>query len=256
MRIRTRAPLDAVFKRQLALNDLLDTAIGMLPGDAYAFLMLVDHDLFEDDDDDFACGRAYGGSRVAVVSTARYNPELDSLQSVERQHAWPASHCEAYLQSCCVTPSKSRPQPKKMKVPSEEMSFDLEMRHSHPSLSPEDLGPLQAAVSAYNTTPPSEAPTPGIWLSRVCRTASHEVGHCFGMGHCVYYACVMQGTAGLSEDVRQPPYLCPVDLAKVLQASSGDPEQRYAALLSFSERHKHNQMFAAFAAWLRARVES
>ena len=56
--IRTRPSKDGIFKGQLNLDDLLDTAISLLPDDAYALLMLVEHDLFEDEDDDFCCGRA------------------------------------------------------------------------------------------------------------------------------------------------------------------------------------------------------
>lgn len=58
-RIRSRRPKDEMFPYQLSLNDLLDTAINILPKDAYALLMLVHHDIYEDDDDDFCCGRAY-----------------------------------------------------------------------------------------------------------------------------------------------------------------------------------------------------
>ncbi|GAB1215920.1 hypothetical protein ATERTT37_005118 [Aspergillus terreus] len=83
IRIRTRACPDKVYAHQLNLDDLLDAAITMLPEDAYALCMLVDHDLYEDDDDIFVCGRAYGGSRVAVVSSARYHPGLDKIHSVE-----------------------------------------------------------------------------------------------------------------------------------------------------------------------------
>ena len=53
--VRTRPSRDAVFKGRLK-DDLLDTAISVLPDDAYALLMLVEHDLFEDEDDDFCCG--------------------------------------------------------------------------------------------------------------------------------------------------------------------------------------------------------
>lgn len=69
--IRTHPWKDGIFKGQLDLDELLDTAINILPDDAYALLMLVEHDLFEDEDDDFCCGQAYGGNREAVVSTAR-----------------------------------------------------------------------------------------------------------------------------------------------------------------------------------------
>ena len=119
-RIRTRAGRDKVYNRQLNLDDLLDTAISILPEDAYALLMIVHHDLYENSEDDWTCGRAYGGSRVAVVSTARYNPLLDHLMihwvhEVPQHHAWPASHCDAYIQERCCPPS-SKPATKKQKT--------------------------------------------------------------------------------------------------------------------------------------------
>ena len=58
----SRATPKGNFTHQLNLNDLLDAAIDILPDDAYALLMMVEHDMFEDEDDDFVCGRAYGGS--------------------------------------------------------------------------------------------------------------------------------------------------------------------------------------------------
>ncbi|KAG5649167.1 hypothetical protein H0H81_005735 [Sphagnurus paluster] len=56
--IRTRRSKDGVFPAQLNLDDLLDVAISILPNDAYALLLLVNHDLYEDEDDEFVCGRA------------------------------------------------------------------------------------------------------------------------------------------------------------------------------------------------------
>lgn len=107
--IRTRVCPNKTFQQQLNLDDLLDVAISVLPDDAYALLMVVEHDLFEDEDDDFCCGRAYGGSRIAAVSMARYNPTLDEQRNVGREHAWPASHCDAYVQECCgATPRATK----------------------------------------------------------------------------------------------------------------------------------------------------
>lgn len=233
--IRTRPSRDHLFTGQLNLTDLLDVAISILPREAYALLMLIDHDLYEDDDDDFCCGRAYGGSRVSVVSMARYNPDLDEVQNVERVHAWPASHCQTYIDSCCASVSKKK---KKTRL---------------------DEGPsaMHSAVAAlYSIRGQKDCGFRKLWLSRLCKTASHELGHCFGMDHCVYYACIMQGTAGLSEDARQPPFLCPVYLAKVLHATGADSVQRYRALLEFCEGPgKLDKMFTAFAAWLRVRIE-
>lgn len=51
-------------------GELLDAAISILPDGAYALLFLVHQDLFESPEDEFVCGRAYGASRVAVVSMA------------------------------------------------------------------------------------------------------------------------------------------------------------------------------------------
>ncbi|KIY44910.1 hypothetical protein FISHEDRAFT_15312, partial [Fistulina hepatica ATCC 64428] len=236
------------FARQLNLDDLLDAAIGMLPDAAYALLLLVTHDLYEDADDEFVCGRAYGGSRVAVVSSARYHPALDveSGLASARAHAWPASHCAEYVRACCDAEVQPRPR-KRAHTTTTEAAGSL----AHAA------GALHAAVAAHRTISSLDVPhassaaLTGLWLGRVCRTASHELGHCFGLDHCVYYACVMQGSASLIEDARQPPYLCPVDLTKVLRVLSTTAESRYSALLAFCERHADIHLFAALAAWLR-----
>lgn len=240
VRIRSRASKDQIFSGQLNLNDLLDAAITMLPRDAYALLMLVDHELYEDEEDDFCCGRAYGGSRVAVVSTARYNPALDDLQEIEREHPWPASHCRDYVDaSCRDTDETTVPRSKAKKTTSPDSS------------------PLRQAVAAWQSLP---APTAGnelrnLWLGRLCKTASHELGHCFGMDHCVYYACIMQGTAGLTEDACQPPYLCPVDLAKVLMATGTNEATWARSMLRFCERFSNDRMLVALSAWLKGRLQ-
>ncbi|KAJ7644025.1 hypothetical protein FB45DRAFT_987653 [Roridomyces roridus] len=245
IRIRTRASRDGVFLRQLNLDDLLDAAISILPEDAFALLMLVPFDIYESPDDDFACGRAYGGSRVAVISTARYHPGLDRHQNVDRVHAWPASHCKRYMDACC----SQRPKKKSSgKTPAPA------------SLDPTEyatLSPLHAAVAAHDALPSlTDSPTPAalsaLWLGRACRTASHELGHCLGIDHCVYYACAMQGTASLKEDARQPPFLCPVDLAKLLSATGTDRDSRYQSILAFCDKHLDCHLFSAFAAWIRA----
>ena len=238
--IRTRPTPKNPYPHQLNLNDLLDAAIEILPDDAYALLMLVDHDIYEDDDDDFACGRAYGGSRVAVVSTARYNPVLDpEVEGLEREHAWPASHCGVYVNRCNDAEAEGVATKKKKQLRD---------------------GPVYKALEAHQALPsldekPSVKVLEGLWLSRVCRTASHELGHCLGIDHCVYYACAMQGTASLAEDARQPPYLCPVDLAKVLRAMGADENERYAALERFCVERKEVKFFAAFGGWVRCRLE-
>ncbi|KAJ7781816.1 hypothetical protein DFH07DRAFT_388826 [Mycena maculata] len=261
IRIRTRASLDGIFVRQLNLDDLLDAAISILPDDAFALLFLVPFDIYESPEDDFACGRAYGGSRVAVVSTARYHPGLDQHQNVDRHHAWPASHCTRYMEACCSGAGSLDSQRPKKKMKTKEPVVSEPPAQSG-SLEPAEyaaLSPLHAAVIAHDALPsleasPSSAALSALWLGRACRTASHELGHCLGIDHCVYYACSMQGTASLKEDARQPPFLCPVDLAKLLSASGADRENRYRAILAFCDKHAHGHLFAGFAAWIRAQT--
>ena len=243
-RIRTRSSPSGVYTHQLNLKDLLDATISLLPEDAYALLLITSHDLYEDDDDDFVCGRAYGGSRVAVVSTARYHPGLDEIQGVERLHAWPASHCSTYLQEQA---GSSQPQKKKGVI--------VPIRAGHSSVTQEH-SPIAVAVDAYRKA--YSVPTPTALLSlltyRVAHTASHELAHCFGLDHCVYFACIMQGSASIQEDARQPPYLCPVDLAKILRATNTTKAERDLKLKRFCD--KNGLVWSAFGAWLGARYAS
>jgi archaemetzincin len=241
--VRTRSKPRGDYSHETNPDDLLEAAIWALPDDAYALLLLVEHDMYEDEEDEFVCGRAYGGSRVAVITTARYHPALDVVQDVERGHDWPAAHCQAYLQACCNN-EELKPSKRKASVTGFSNATT----------------PLEAAVFAHNSLPsfedpPSAATLSVLWLGRVCRTAGHELGHCLGIAHCVYYACSMQGNASIIEDARQPPYLCPVDLAKVLRATDSGMVERYQALLTFCNRHKYLHLFAAYGAWIRERLE-
>ena len=255
-RIRVRGVSDNTFDAQLNLDDIIDTAISILPSNAYALLLLVDHDIYESEEDDFCCGRAYGGSRVAVVQTARYNPSLDMREGIDRSHMWPMSHCKAFVDELCLVEDVAiKPQTKKQRDGSKE-------------------GAIRAAIDAANGCAENgdeKMAVQALWFARLARTVSHELGHCFGIDHCVYYACNMQSTAGMKEDVRQPPYLCPVCEAKVCNAiveelsSSGDEDktlwvsERCVALERFCQRLDskglQSAMWVGLEAWLSARAQ-
>lgn len=294
----------SAYQTQLNLNDLLDHAIAILPEDAYCLLMLVDFDLYEDDEDDFCCGRAYGGSRIAVVSSAQYQPALDEWHSVELSvgHNWPGSHCSEFIRGICSDKSRhpspavgrlskhaeaiQQPEPLESQGTSTEDAIMIgDTIVLDGSFLSDPKTPLEAAVSTHYALRPS--PTPNVssqvssYLRRVALTASHELLHCFGLDHCVYYACAMQGTSSLIEDSRQPPYLCPVcenKLAKAIvsKVSSrkvlpktmphrdwwktseiGDwKRDRNEAMLTFCRTRGDGDLaFAPLAAWLEAQMQ-
>ena len=70
---------------------------------------------------------------------------------------------------------------------------------------------------------------------------SHELGHTFGLNHCVYFSCVMQGFNSLEEAQRRIPDLCPVCLRKLLWCSGAESQAgvvaRYERLHAFYRAH-------------------
>lgn len=260
-RVRVRPSPDGFFSSQLNLDDLLDGAINALPEDAYALLLLVDHDLYEDEEDDFCCGRAYGGSRVAVVSSARYSPRLHAAHGVDPQHVWPASHCAAHVASQCGLSELPTPPPSTIA----QDAVDSPLRQAVAAAATAASGSSSAAG------PAAVDASSGLWLFCLARTAAHELGHCFGMDHCVYYACLMQGTASVAEDGRQPPYLCPVCAGKLARAA-GEARRAGAgggafdeaawardaagAMATFCARWRHVGAWAGYEAWLAARLRT
>ncbi|PNP45530.1 hypothetical protein TGAMA5MH_02753 [Trichoderma gamsii] len=259
--IRCRASPDGVSPMQVNLNDVLDALAENIPSDAHSIMILLDQDMYEGDGDGdiFCAGRAYGGSRIAAVSTFRDQP---SCTPKDNGHAWPSSHCAAYInQLCHLQTYTTKPQPVQRKPNS---------------------GPLQAAIKATTTSArhessgiPSEAPT-AQWLGRIAVTMAHELCHCLGLDHCVYFACAMQGCGSVEEAQRQPPYVCPVCLEK-LAAAIGEGvvpgwndevwsmavrekyvRDRYEALRKVCERWSNpsiSRMFAGYRAWLDVVIE-
>jgi archaemetzincin len=72
-----------------------------------------------------------------------------------------------------------------------------------------------------------------VMLRRSCKVIAHETGHMFGIEHCIYFRCVMDGSNSLAEDDSQPMHLCPVDLRKLYESIRFDPLARYAHLRDF-----------------------
>ncbi len=72
-----------------------------------------------------------------------------------------------------------------------------------------------------------------LLLWRSCKVLVHEIGHMFGIEHCIFYRCVMNGSNHLKESDARPHHLCPVDLRKLQYSVGFDVVERYRKLQRF-----------------------
>lgn len=87
-------------------------------------------------------------------------------------------------------------------------------------------------------------------LHRSCKVLAHETGHLFGMHHCIYYRCLMNGSNHLRESDGRPLHLCPVDLRKLHFSTGFEVAERYRRLRDFAE----GAGFEEEARWLDGRL--
>lgn len=87
-------------------------------------------------------------------------------------------------------------------------------------------------------------------LRRGLQVVVHEMGHAFGIEHCQWYACVMNGSNSLEESDRQPLRLCPPCLRKLQWNRGFDVVARYGKLRDF---YRENGL-APEAEWIDKRL--
>jgi archaemetzincin len=91
-----------------------------------------------------------------------------------------------------------------------------------------------------------------LLLRRSCKVLAHETGHMFGLAHCTYFNCLMNGSNHLAESDRRPLHLCPVCLRKLQSTSDFDVVERYRALESVCRANG----FTDEADWFSCRIET
>jgi archaemetzincin len=91
-----------------------------------------------------------------------------------------------------------------------------------------------------------------VLLRRSCKVLAHETGHMFGLAHCTFFNCLMNGSNHLAESDRRPLHLCPVCLRKLQWSIGFDVLDRYRAL----ERVDRALAFPDEADWLGRRIEA
>lgn len=87
-------------------------------------------------------------------------------------------------------------------------------------------------------------------LLRASKVLAHETGHMFGLQHCIYYRCPMNGSNHLGELDALPLALCPVCLRKLQWSAGFDPWQRDRRLRDLYRKAG----FTADAEWLDRRL--
>ncbi len=89
-----------------------------------------------------------------------------------------------------------------------------------------------------------------VLLRRSCKVLAHEAGHMFGIEHCVYFSCCMNGSNHLGESDSRDVHLCPMCLRKLQHVVGFDIVKRYKALLAV-----YKEMgFDRESAWVEKRL--
>jgi len=89
-----------------------------------------------------------------------------------------------------------------------------------------------------------------VLLRRSCKVLVHETGHMFGASHCVFFACVMNGSNHLGESDSRPFHLCPDCLRKLLWSVKWDLVKRDESLAALY----HEFGFEKELKWTEARL--
>ena len=75
-----------------------------------------------------------------------------------------------------------------------------------------------------------------VILQRACKVLAHETTHLFGLQHCIFYDCVVDGANHMNETDAQPQHVCPICLRKLHHTIGFDPVKRYQDLARFYRR--------------------
>jgi len=94
---------------------------------------------------------------------------------------------------------------------------------------------------------------PSLTLWRCCSVMTHELCHAFGLTHCFFFLCLMNGTIGLRQNTSKGLHLCPVCLHKMVHVTAVDPVQQYRDLLEFYR--KFPLTFSDEITWMQQRLE-
>lgn len=97
----------------------------------------------------------------------------------------------------------------------------------------------------------ADGATKTLVLRRALKVLTHEMGHMFGIDHCIHFQCNMNGANHLEEADTTPMDLCPVCLRKLHHAIGFDPVKRYEKMMAFDAAND----LKLEAEWIERRIE-
>jgi len=90
-----------------------------------------------------------------------------------------------------------------------------------------------------------------VLLRRSYKVLAHETCHMFGLTHCIFFKCSMNGSNHLKESDSRPLHLCPVCLRKLQHSIGFDVTGRYRNLFYFYQKVGFDEE----AQWVKGRLE-
>jgi len=105
-------------------------------------------------------------------------------------------------------------------------------------------------------------------LKRAVKVMAHEIGHTFGLLHCIHFSCLMQGSMSAEESDTKPHEFCPLCLRKLFFQIEFDPLLRYEALIKWIEAldgdpatfagdaMANELVFGDWKAWYQRRIDA
>jgi len=99
---------------------------------------------------------------------------------------------------------------------------------------------------------PSDERSKTVALRRAFKVLNHETSHVFGLKHCIFYDCTMNGGNSLEEADATSMHECPVCHQKLLWNLKFDPVSRFKRLKTIYEKHGLKEE----AAWVANRSEN
>ncbi|WKT45610.1 Metallopeptidase, catalytic domain superfamily [Fusarium oxysporum f. sp. vasinfectum] len=240
--IRYRPSPDDVSKIQLNVSDLRDALMRSIPSTAHSFVMVVDHDMYEDGEGAYVKGRAWASDGVAIVYTFRYNPSLDGLAGIDLWHRWPASHCKAYMDERFKVLNKTKGWKNRNRLSSK--AFGKPPVESALGLA------IQAAKQAGQ--PSTREELSNQWFARVVVAVSREATH-LGSARPARYPRISAKSVTRSSGGSWS--FCSMGLKAESKREKAWLEAQYAALKAFCNKWNKIPQFAAFVARLEKRLE-